>query len=151
MFDLEQAVSEWRREMRAAGIMSSLLLDELECHLRDDLEERMTAGTDARQALGAAVHRVGPAIELRNEFQKAKLNQPMKQETYKLLREILLAIAVLAVGLGLVMPAVAKLKEQGSLARFDIAMLLVGTTALTGSAMFGAYSIANSLKQRPKA
>ena len=37
MFDLEQAVTEWRQRMTSAGIASADVLDELESHLRDQI------------------------------------------------------------------------------------------------------------------
>ena len=40
MFDLERAVSEWRKRMMAAGIESPAPLQELELHLRDEIEHR---------------------------------------------------------------------------------------------------------------
>jgi len=41
MFDLEQSVSDWRRQMLAAGIRTPVPLDELETHLREDIEQQM--------------------------------------------------------------------------------------------------------------
>jgi len=41
MFNLESAISEWRRQMLAAGIQSPVPLDELEAHLRDELEHQL--------------------------------------------------------------------------------------------------------------
>lgn len=152
MFDLDNAVREWRQEMRAAGIKSPVPLDELESHLRDDVEQETRSGQNARQAFETSVHRMGPATELKIEFETVRSNpdnpnEPMKQK----LISIAASVAVMLIAVGLILPAVAKLQEQGSLARFEIAMLLIGTTALTGSAMFGAYNIANCLKHRPKA
>lgn len=152
MFDLDLSIADWRRQMAAGGVRTTEVLDELEGHLRDDVEGQVHSGCGERQAFRTAVHRIGPANALRAEFETARLNldhpnQPMKQ---KLIR-ILASIAVMFIAVGLILPALAKLNEQGALARFDIAMLLVGTVGLAGSAMFGAYHIANALKQRSKA
>ena len=38
MFDLEQAIAGWRRQMLAAGIQSPVPLEELGIHLRDEIE-----------------------------------------------------------------------------------------------------------------
>ena len=40
MFDLEQAILEWRRQMTAGGIKAPEVLDELESHLHDDVDSR---------------------------------------------------------------------------------------------------------------
>jgi len=37
MFDLDQAISEWRRQMAAGGIKLPDALDELESHLREEV------------------------------------------------------------------------------------------------------------------
>ena len=39
-FDFGRAIAKWRRAMVAGGISSRETLDELESHLRDDMEEK---------------------------------------------------------------------------------------------------------------
>ena len=70
MFNLDQAVAEWRRRMLAAGIKTPVPLDELENHLRDDVEQQVRSGADAQQAFEAAVLRIGQAAALKREFTK---------------------------------------------------------------------------------
>ena len=50
MFDLEQSIADWRRQMLAAGIKTPVPLEELENHLREDVEEQMRSGVTAQQA-----------------------------------------------------------------------------------------------------
>jgi len=38
MFDLKKQIETWRAEMRAAGITRPEILNELESHLREDVE-----------------------------------------------------------------------------------------------------------------
>ena len=71
MFNLEQAVTQWRRQMSAAGIKSSDVLDELESHLREDMERQTRSGVDAQKAFEAAVQKIGPAGALKNEFRRS--------------------------------------------------------------------------------
>ena len=40
MFNLDQSIAAWRQQMVAGGIKSPRVLDELESHLRDDVEEQ---------------------------------------------------------------------------------------------------------------
>jgi hypothetical protein len=70
MFKLEQSISEWRRQMLAAGIKTPVPLDELENHLRDHIEQQMRAGAIAREAFEAGVARIGPTDGLQTEFVK---------------------------------------------------------------------------------
>ena len=70
MFNLDQAITEWRRQLLAAGIKTPGLLDELESHLRDDVEMQMRSGLDPQQAFEAAVQRIGQTNALTAEFKK---------------------------------------------------------------------------------
>lgn len=70
MFNLEQSITEWRRQMAAGGIKDSTVLEELESHLRAEVEKQMQSGLDVPQALEAAVQCIGPAGALRLEFSK---------------------------------------------------------------------------------
>src|SRR5579863_1101867 len=69
MFDLEQSIARWRREMLNAGIPTPTI-DELESHLREEIERQMRAGLDARFALDSAVAQIGRAVPLKEEFAK---------------------------------------------------------------------------------
>jgi hypothetical protein len=80
MFDLDGAIAGWRRQMSAAGLESSESLDELESHLRDDVEMRMRSGLTAEQAFTAAVREIGSAKSLKGEFEKNLAQDPFKHE-----------------------------------------------------------------------
>src|SRR5262245_19968787 len=68
MFNLEEAIVEWKRQMVAAGVAASDVLDELESHLRDDVEEQVRSGMYLEAAFASAVQRIGAAKTLRAEF-----------------------------------------------------------------------------------
>jgi hypothetical protein len=68
MFDLEQAVADWRKQMLAAGIQTPVPLEELESHFRDDIEKQMREGINAQAAFDAAIKRLGQADALNREF-----------------------------------------------------------------------------------
>ncbi len=70
MFNLEHAIADWRRQMLAAGIKTPVPLNELENHLRDDVEQQMRSGSGAQQAFEAAVQGIGQAAVLECEFDK---------------------------------------------------------------------------------
>jgi hypothetical protein len=80
MFDLEKSISEWRARMEAGGIKAPKVLDELESHLRDDLQARMKLGSVDKEAFEGAVQQIGLAAALRSEFMKAGVsnwNRPL--------------------------------------------------------------------------
>src|SRR5688572_6583757 len=70
MFDLGQSIAEWRRQMIAGGIESSQVLDELESHLRDDVEQQLSKGATAQRAFEVAAQRIGQPAALEPEFEK---------------------------------------------------------------------------------
>src|SRR5262245_21197847 len=73
MFNLEHSISAWRDGLFASGIDSSALLDELESHLRDDIEHQFSNGADLQLAFDRAVLQMGSPVTLKNEFKKARL------------------------------------------------------------------------------
>jgi hypothetical protein len=72
MFNLELKISEWRRQMLAAGIKTPLPMDELESHLREDFRTFLSAGKSEDQAFALAVSRLGSPGPLRTEFNKLR-------------------------------------------------------------------------------
>jgi hypothetical protein len=72
MFDLSQAITAWRQRM-AAKIHSPEILDELECHLRDDIGRQVRSGTALPEAFEAAVGRIGDPSPLGMEFAKMEV------------------------------------------------------------------------------
>ena len=70
MFNLDQAITEWRQQMLAAGIKTTEALKELETHLRDDVEHQIRSGLSVEQAFDSAVQQLGSANTLKAEFAK---------------------------------------------------------------------------------
>ena len=70
MSNLERAIAEWRRQMAASGVKTSESLNELEAHLRDDVEHSIRSGLSAEQAFEVAIRRLGDVGVLRGEFAK---------------------------------------------------------------------------------
>jgi hypothetical protein len=80
MFNLEAAIAEWRRQLLAAGIKTPVPMEELECHLREDMERQAKSGLDAQAAFEVAVLRIGPANLLKSEFKKIELLAAVRKE-----------------------------------------------------------------------
>src|SRR5271168_5258882 len=70
MFDLEQSITEWRKQMLAAGIKTPVPLEELEIHLREEIERQMQWDANEQSAFETAVSRIGQGIALKTEFIK---------------------------------------------------------------------------------
>lgn len=75
MFELEKAINGWRREMQSRGIKTAETLDELESHLRDDLEEQVRSGMPIQQAFDMARAHFGTTGSLETEFEKIRFTE----------------------------------------------------------------------------
>ena len=71
MFNLEGKIMEWRKQMLAAGIQTPVPLEELENHLREEIEQQMQSGSNVQQAFEVAAHGIGQTDALKTEFAKA--------------------------------------------------------------------------------
>lgn len=71
MSDLEGAITSWRRAMQHDRVASPEALDELESHLREEIDRQMRAGGSAETAFETAVEQIGHANALKYEFAKA--------------------------------------------------------------------------------
>jgi hypothetical protein len=72
MFDLETSIAEWRRQMLAAGIASPVPLEELEIHLREEIERQIKSGLERQKAFEVSASRIGRPEILGSEFKKSE-------------------------------------------------------------------------------
>ena len=91
MFNLDQTILEWRRQMLPAGIKTPVPLEELEIHLREEIERQTRSGLNEAEAFEAAVGKIGQAHLLQKEFKKV-------EKIHKIMRAVLLIIGWLAAG-----------------------------------------------------
>ena len=71
MFDLETSIAEWRKQMLSAGIKSPVPLEELENHLREEIERQLKSGRNQQAIFNSAVQKIGPGNVLKREFKIA--------------------------------------------------------------------------------
>jgi len=153
MFNLDQAISEWRRQMLAAGIKTPVPLDELEIHLREEIEQQMKSGKIPQQAFEIAVQEIGNANMLKNEFQKAN---PL---TLERIMSVGVGIPTVLVGLFQVWELAAQSRGLGRLpneevrlmAMFVLAFILAITLVVSGTILVfhGSGMISLASKRRP--
>jgi hypothetical protein len=92
MFDIDTRIQEWRRTVLAHFGDRGDVVDELEAHLRDDLDRRLRSGVAPEQAWADACAQLGEARQLAGEFAKVSGGRPW-------LPAWIAAIAVIAAGL----------------------------------------------------
>ena len=101
MFNVEDAIAKWRQQMLAAGIKSPVPLEELESHLREEIEQQMKFGLSEAEALKVGVQKIGETHRVQREFNKI--------EGHKMWRSIMLTIGWLAAGYTLLLLGIANL------------------------------------------
>lgn len=74
MFSPEKAILEWRQQMLAAGINTPTTLEELESHLREEIERQIKAGKNEREAFEIATQQIGEAGGIKVEFVKIEVD-----------------------------------------------------------------------------
>jgi hypothetical protein len=87
MFDLEQAVADWRQQMLAAGIKTPVPLEELESHLREEMQDRIRSGLSDQAAFDMTIRQIGRAEVLQTEFAK------VGETIYERLKQLFCALA----------------------------------------------------------
>jgi hypothetical protein len=124
MFDLEQSIADWRKQMFAAGIKTPVPLDELEIHLREEIELQMKSGLNEQKAFEISVRQVGQPKMLKREFKKS-------ERTF-MKRTLIILIGIFAVlfGPAIFLPALAKHNNLG-IWNFDIVCPIVLGTLIT--------------------
>jgi hypothetical protein len=124
MFNLEQPIAEWRQQMLAAGIKSPVPLEELEIHLREEIERQMKSGLNEQRAFEISAQQIGQPKTLKSEFKKAE------RTFMKKIMIILAGIFGVMSGPGLILPALAKHNTLG-IWNFDIVWPIVLGTLIT--------------------
>jgi hypothetical protein len=79
MFSLEQTITAWRKQMLAAGIQTPVPLEELEAHLREEIEQRQQSGMSEQSAFESAAQQIGSANPLNQEFAKVATSRDARQ------------------------------------------------------------------------
>jgi hypothetical protein len=147
MFDLDQAIAKWRAQMRSIGLKSRADLDELESHLREQLDR---AGFVDQKVFDVAVRQLGNPVCIRTEFKK------MERQTMK--RKIIIGVAILAFlfGTGIILPALARHNQRnlpsssngGTWATDELVPLCIGLVVTLGGVAAGINAIRGGSKPR---
>ncbi len=73
MFDLENAIKEWKKSLRKYEVFEDGLIADIEIHLRDAYEAQRRTGLDEEAAFRIAVAQVGTADSIASEYNKNRL------------------------------------------------------------------------------
>ena len=120
MFNMEKAIADWRQEMLAAGLQTPVPLEELDIHLREEIERQMKSGLDAPAAFEISIRQMGEPEMLNSEFKKRE--RTFMERTFI----ILLGIFAVLFGPAVFLPALAKHNHQGISGSEVIVPMVVG-------------------------
>jgi hypothetical protein len=144
MFNLDYAVVEWRRQMLAAGIESPKPLDELECHLREEIERQVQSGVTMQRAFEAAVQLMGQANALKTEFRK--VGDATERKQTKRIVTILGGLFGILFGFAMVWPQLGMLHRTGAIPH--IQPLLLGAAIVIAAGSVTIYNIRRNKEAR---
>ena len=133
MFDLEQTISKWRKQMLAAGIKTPVPLEELESHLRDEIELQMKSGLNEHKAFESAVQWIGQPKMLDSEFKKS-------ERTF-MKRTLIVLVGIFGVlfGTAFILPALAWYRDHGAMPAEHLELLLLGVVIVVGGLSTAIY------------
>jgi len=80
MFDIEKAIVEWRRTLSQKGLVDAPTLNELESHLRDEIDQQLIRGLNLERSFQLAIGQIGSATSLNTEFKKVTTMKTQKAE-----------------------------------------------------------------------
>jgi hypothetical protein len=140
MFNLEQSIVEWRQQMLAAGIKTPVPLEELESHLRDDIEQQMESGINVQRAFEDAIQQIGKANMLKNEFEKVAGTKQASilKRTQIIFAACLGAYSMTGVTFLLFNPELTSVQRMSVLAAVAVMNMLAGIGLLLGHRFFPA-------------
>jgi hypothetical protein len=101
MFNLEKSISDWRRQMQAAGIKTSVPLEELEAHLRDDIDRLKQSGMSEETAFQISTRQMGQPQILNSEFKKNGIASGKRFGIFAVVVAVVMILRVLAVHRGM--------------------------------------------------
>ncbi len=91
----EKQISDWRQAMAKASNHREELLDELEAHLRDEIDRLLRAGTSPDNVFQLALSNLGAPAAIAPEFDKLLLGARAQWLPVKLARIFVIGLAVL--------------------------------------------------------
>jgi len=100
MFDLSESTADWLGDLRQSEAFEETDLEELEDHLRDEIEQLMEKGLSEKEAFWVATSRAGTREELPREYAKVN-SRPVWRHRFLWMAAGVLAYLFLSTVIGL--------------------------------------------------
>ncbi len=92
MFDLNRAITNWRLELGQNEALNTGDLNEMETHLRNEIEALSTGGLAQEEAFIVAAHRLGDTGQIAAEFAKVNGSRMWRRRFFGMLTGVLVFI-----------------------------------------------------------
>ena len=143
MFNLEQSIAEWRKQMLAAGIKSPVPLEELEIHLREEIGRNIQFGSARNRPLPLqSANLASPANSIRNLTGAEIKTSPLMSKTVL----ILAGLFGISFGFAMALPVLGTFHRTGTMLHWP--PLLIGTTIIFSAASTTLYLIRTNASAR---
>jgi hypothetical protein len=136
MFNLDLEIENWRRQLIASGIKTPVPIDELESHLREDIERRLRSGAAVADAFALATKQLGCAESLTGEFDKIDMAESRQMKRTLV---ILAAFFGMVLGLAMILPALGQWHRTGILR--SMSPLVIGPSLVFCGGIVSFYGI----------
>jgi putative ABC transport system permease protein len=83
MFDLDEAIKQWRKSFRKNEALEDGYIEELECHLRDKVDHLKSRGLGEREAFAEAVETIGERDQIGEEYFKTSTRKRSGRPPWK--------------------------------------------------------------------
>ncbi|MHC5082838.1 MAG: hypothetical protein ACYTET_02715 [Planctomycetota bacterium] len=85
MFELESAIANWRSELLHKQTMTMQDIDELESHLREEVESLNLSGLSKEEAFMVSSHRIGDSSVITQEYAKVNSKEIWRNRVFWML------------------------------------------------------------------
>ncbi len=89
MFNLNEQMKKWRTSLMEKQTLGKFDIDELETHLREEIEQLTTAKLSEEEAFWVAAHRLGDTTALAGEFEKVNTSLMCSTRIYWMVAGVL--------------------------------------------------------------
>jgi hypothetical protein len=89
MFDLNEQIKKWRCALVQSEAFDKSDIDELESHLKEEIERLITLKLSEEEAFWVAIHRIGDRGALASEFAKVNWPAMLKRRIFRMAAGIL--------------------------------------------------------------
>jgi len=138
MPSLKDLISDWRNTMTATGRVSGETLDELENHLRENVDQLVRSGMSEPEAFERAVRELGGARTLAAEFQKLDELAELDPWSWWPVKAVIVVAGALVLAVLLIAPARFGSGRSGLLL---VTHVFTVTLGYTGTFLIGALGV----------